>query len=601
MDTVVEPPNSPNYIKDFRSGEDTIGIDVEQVDSFSDLNLVRRRRNTHIRLGTDTIAIVRSNRTLDEEDFIFTHHEDVTAPILEYGLLNDTGKSAEDGVTSDGTVVGKVTDDGEIVSLTAQFSSNEIEIELKEDGTFSLNHQDLEQLYGSNLADGRRSFTLWAEDAAGNISEQTISFVLDTTPADISLDLKNDTGADSTDTVTTDPSLVVSVTDSSQIVSIKAGFGGTPLESFTELTAFVQADGSFSLNQEQLEDINGGSLKEREYVLTLLVEDVAGNISDRTRSFVLDTVGPVAALNLRDDTGADSTDTVTTDPSLVVSVTDSSQIVSIQAGFGTTPLESFTELTAFVQADGSFSLNREQLEDINGGGFVDGNHSLTILAEDEAGNLSENTISFLLDTVAPTASIANSLNTTDTVIEVNYSEAVSEIATENYILIFGEEEIPLERVTEIDSTTHQLHLAAPLDAGEYQLTITGVTDVAGNLVEETAALEFTVIGAPVSISPRSGSEMVSLTREVVVNFGKKVDPATVNENTFTVIAQGRSSTRKNCSIQYTKICHLFPRFTSTSIHLSKSDPRWESGNGFGWSSSRCRWKRDCWWNPDTEL
>ncbi len=163
------------------------------------------------------------------------------------------------------------------------------------------------------------------------------------------------------------------------------------------------------------------------------------------------------------------------------------------------------------------------------------------------------------------------MNTTDTVIEVNYSSAVSQIATENYILIFGEEEIPLESVTEIDSTTHQLNLATPLEAGEYQLTIKGVTDIAGNLVEETAALEFTVIGAPVSISPRSGSEMVSLTREVMVNFGKKVDPTTVNENTFTIIAQGEAVPGKIVVSSTQKFATFFPDSplpASTSVRVT---------------------------------
>ena len=34
--------------------------------------------------------------------------------------------------------------------------------------------------------------------------------------------------------------------------------------------------------------------------------------------------------------------------------------------------------------------------------------------------------------------------------------------------------------------------------------------------------------------------MVSLTRETVVRFGKKVDPTTVNENTFPLIANGET-------------------------------------------------------------
>jgi len=169
---IEELPDWPNHITDFNPRRDRIVIDLDGVNS-SDLNLVQRHYWTHIRLGTDTIAIVWGSG-LDEDDIIFTHHQDVTAPILDAELLNDTGKSAEDGVTSDGTVVGKVTDDGDIVSLTAQFSSNEIEIELNEDGTFSLNHQDLEQLYGSTLADGRAVLPM-GRDAAGNISEQTIS------------------------------------------------------------------------------------------------------------------------------------------------------------------------------------------------------------------------------------------------------------------------------------------------------------------------------------------------------------------------------------------------------------------------------------------
>ena len=42
----------------------------------------------------------------------------------------------------------------------------------------------------------------------------------------------------------------------------------------------------------------------------------------------------------------------------------------------------------------------------------------------------------------------------------------------------------------------------------------------------------------VEVSPANGSEMVNLTRETVVRFGEKVDPATVNDESFFLIANG---------------------------------------------------------------
>ncbi len=185
-------------------------------------------------------------------------------------------------------------------------------------------------------------------------------------------------------------------------------------------------------------------------------------------------------------------------------------------------------------------MSRERLEEINGATLGDGDHSLTLLAEDAAGNGSQVSVSFTLDTTAPTAIIASSLDTTSTVIEVGYSEAVSGLAVGNYTLTSGEEVIPVESVEEINSSLRQLNLGTRLNAGNYQLSITGVSDLAGNVINDTVVLDFTVIGASVEISPTSGSEMVSLTRETVVRFGKKVDRTTVNENTFALIANGES-------------------------------------------------------------
>ena len=210
------------------------------------------------------------------------------------------------------------------------------------------------------------------------------------------------------------------------------------------------------------------------------------------------------------------------------------------AGFQNTLIEDFLDISLDIAENGSFNLNRERLEEINGGVLEDGEHSLTLFAQDAAGNLTQLSVSFTLDTTTPTAIIADSLDTTATFIEVGYSEAISGLEVGNYTLTLGEEVIPVESVEEINSSLLQLNFGTRLNAGNYQLTITEVSDLAGNVINDTIVLEFTVIGAPVEISPTSGSEMVSLNQNPVVRFGKKVDRTTVNENTFALIANGET-------------------------------------------------------------
>ncbi len=245
---------------------------------------------------------------------------------------------------------------------------------------------------------------------------------------------------------------------------------------------------------------------------------------------------PQITAALLNDTGSKVADGMTMDVRIGGQVSDDTKVVSLQASLNGT--EGLVDVSDLLQVDGSFVLEQQRLGQLNGGTLSDGEYSLILVATDGAGNLSQISVSFTLDTTAPTAIIANSLDTTSTVIEVSYSEAVSGLEVGNYTLTLGEEVIPVESVEEINSSLRQLNLGTRLNAGNYQLSITGVSDLAGNVINDTVVLDFTVIGASVEISPTSGSEMVSLNQNPVVRFGKKVDPTTVNENTFEIIANG---------------------------------------------------------------
>lgn len=97
-----------------------------------------------------------------------------------------------------------------------------------------------------------------------------------------------------------------------------------------------------------------------------------------------------------------------------------------------------------------------------------------------------------------------------------------------------------------DGTVEQTTVANRF--GEFQFTLVGLTDVP-TLYRLTTAdrfgqklqqdIQVTKTGVVVnSISPSNGTELVSLTRETVVRFSAPVNPATINPDSFYLIAKG---------------------------------------------------------------
>ncbi|MBC6417300.1 MAG: hypothetical protein GDA44_00115 [Prochloron sp. SP5CPC1] len=155
-----ELPNGVNYISDFGRDLDKIVVNLDEVNSFSDLNLVQRGRNTIIYIGTISVAVIWRNQALNEDDFLFV--EDNTGPTIRAELVNDTGVNDSDRITSDSTIEGTVTDSSEIISLTASLPSEDTVVEVKDNGSFTF--------VPGTLPDGDHNLTLSAEDAAGNLS-----------------------------------------------------------------------------------------------------------------------------------------------------------------------------------------------------------------------------------------------------------------------------------------------------------------------------------------------------------------------------------------------------------------------------------------------
>ncbi len=220
---------------------------------------------------------------------------ELTPPVIEAQLTNDNGNSNTDNITSDPTITGTVTDSSGLRNLEASFGDRDGEFvdvsdALSPDGTFTLTQTQLESVFRGELTDGNYTLQLRSQDTVLNTSQPPtlVSFSLDTTAPDISLELANDTGDSNTDGVTTDPTVTGTITDAGEIVALRAGFDGN----LTDISDELGADGRFELNQLDLQILQGTPLADGEISLEVEAEDEFGQVSGTTLSFTLDTTTP---------------------------------------------------------------------------------------------------------------------------------------------------------------------------------------------------------------------------------------------------------------------------------------------------------------------
>ncbi|MBD2465964.1 DUF642 domain-containing protein, partial [Oscillatoria sp. FACHB-1407] len=236
-------------------------------------------------------------------------------------------------------------------------------------GNFTYNNTST--LLGSIGAKGNVIFNAPATVIAASISGP------DTTAPELTVALTQDTapgGTTNTDRLTFDPTITGSVTDSNAIVEFRAGFGSISTSDYTDILASRQANGSFTLNRTQLEQIYGGVLADGTYTLNLIAKDQAGNSSSSSITFTLDTTTATPTLSLvpTSDSGQSNSDRITqvTTPQLAGT-----------ADVGTTVrLYSNGVLVGQGSSTGTWQITTSSL--------ANGVQNLTAIAEDNAGNLS---------------------------------------------------------------------------------------------------------------------------------------------------------------------------------------------------------------------
>lgn len=293
----------------------------------------------------------------------------------------------------------------------------------------------------------------------------------------ITAGLANDTGRSDTDRLTNDASIAGRMTDTSKIVTFKAGFDPTPVSNWQNVTTSLQADGVFSFSRTQLNQIYGGNLPDGRHTLHLSAIDNNGNQSSFDYTFTLDTniVIPTLQLTTLSDLGTSTTDNLTKINTPTLMGTGESgatiQLVDGRRSIGRTT----------VGTDGKWQFTSSTLSD--------GSHHITAIATDIAGNVSTTptALNLTIDTTAPQIQLARDLAG----IVLNWSSQLagqvsdSNIATLSY-RFDNSPAIDLAPTGGVFSFDALFDYGAIGD-GASNLTVVA-TDLAGNSVSQTYAV-----------------------------------------------------------------------------------------------------------------
>lgn len=352
---------------------------------------------------------------------------------------------------------------------------------------------------GSALADGTYSITAKAIDAATNtsVASGALSITIDTTvAAPVFVAITNDTGASSTDQITSDPTLILSGTAeaNSSVAVTLVGTGSIG-------SATANGSGAWSF------DYTATTLSAGDHIFRAVATDPAGNVSTASTDFLVtvDTASPgqVTITTISTDTGASSTDGITNDQTLTISGTaDANTTVTVnRTGVGALG-------TATANGSGAWTFN------YTGTTLPEGSYIFTATSVDLAGNTGAASAAFpvTIDITAPAAPAITAI-TTDT-----GTSATDQITSDATLILTGTAEANAT-VTVTRSGTGVIgtatangsgawsfdYTATTLPVGSHIFTATA-TDVAGNVSLASGNFTVTVQAAPaISTQPASGA------------------------------------------------------------------------------------------------
>ncbi|MEH2058174.1 MAG: putative Ig domain-containing protein [Nostoc sp.] len=454
------------------------------------------------------------------DTFNLTFTLDTTTPSpnnLDLRTVDDSGSSNTDKITNKNTP--SITGNAEAGAVVQLLNNGQLL------GQATANNTGVWQIVTSNLTDGTYNLTATATDIAGNVSNVSapIAIAIDSTLPLLTLNTPVDTAP-----LTPGARLTGRVDGTgSAVTALSYHFDN--LASVT--VPFNNATGAFD------QSLNLTGLANGAHTLTITATDTAGNIKTTQYhvTVVIDQDAPVISASLLHDTapnGQTNSDRITFDPTITGTVIDASRVVEFKAGFDNTLAVNFTNVTAFRNADGSFTFDRSQLETIYGGTLPDGFHTLHLQAVDEFHNTSnifdfsftfDSTTSepiFNLNAVSDSGVVGDLHTFFDTVTLTGLAEANSTVVLEQ-----------TGAVTTSDNNGQFTFAHVSLAIGDNSL-IARSTDIAGN--QNTFSTNIYRFSPPTAINLAGNTVAENSSTGIVIGQLTSTDPDPGDTHTYTL-------------------------------------------------------------------
>ena len=328
--------------------------------------------------GTHTVVASETNGSGATGTASLTFTLEANAPPMPVTLLNDTGSSPSDNVTSNATLQGSGTPDA-----TVTFMENSTTI-----GNVTADSNGAWSFTPLNLLDGTHIISAQEVDTAGNTVTGTVTFDLDTTapdaPAITSPALTDNTLPVITGTAETGSTVTVTVAGAMYTTAATNGTWSLDLSTATPNNGIVSLDPNGPNN------------------LSATATDAAGNVSAATsQTLTVDTTPPAAPVF----TSPDLTNTTT--PPLITGTAEPGSTVTFTGGGAI--------YAVITQPDGTWSVNTSSAVPTSGSFALlpDSSTPFSATATDAAGNSSAaGTQMLTIDTTAPDAPAFTSANLT---------------------------------------------------------------------------------------------------------------------------------------------------------------------------------------------
>ncbi|EBQ5983921.1 Ig-like domain repeat protein, partial [Salmonella enterica subsp. houtenae serovar Houten] len=294
---------------------------------------------------------------------------DTQVQIDSVTLTTDSGVSAHDNVTNVTRPSFEIATPDDVTTVLVSFDGvNWTPINKIAAGRW-------EFTAGSALPEGHYTLSVKATDKAGNTADSTLNFIVDTHVDGLSVVMLDDAGKHSTDGITniTSPRFEISAREPLQSVTVT-------LNGHTSI--LTQGAGNKWIFTPET------PLADGTYKIDIVAEDIAGNTITREVSFTIDTIVSEPSIDLldADDSGESAVDNITnvTKPRFIIG--------NVPADIDTVVIR-INGVSYPVTVTGNNHWEFQVPVALN-----DGVYDAVVVFRDVAGNTSEKTLSFTIDT-----------------------------------------------------------------------------------------------------------------------------------------------------------------------------------------------------------